>query len=189
MTETKTLSFPNCSPNVKFDRKRMIILCFGLLFSALCLPADDFAQNNFQMTVAPPPARTLSKDEKNTLDGETDVKKRTTLALTMMDLRVKRAEECDSRNDFPQMYSELGGFHALMDYTLKFLVQSDGKKTLGSFKRYEMGLRGFPTRIELLRRELPVQYESYLRQLLKNIDDVRDKAIEPFFSDTVIPNN
>lgn len=138
---------------------------------------------------APPPLKILSKAEKTQLDETPDVKKRTILALTMMEARVKKAEELDDQNDFEQMYEQLGGFHALVDYTLGFLNRNnDGRRgTLSNFKRFEQGLRTFPPRIEVIRRELPIKYESYLRSLLKIIRDARSKAVEPFFSDSVVP--
>ena len=171
--------------------QRVLVLCFGILFAAFSAPDSLFAQQLSPSEMPPPPLKILSLPEKKMLDGETDVKKRTALALEMMNFRIQKAEECDSHNDFSQMYSELGGFHALMDYALNFLNRSNSSssKNLGNFKKYEMGLRGFPSRIELLRRELPVKYEYYLSDLLKDIRDARSKAIEPFFSDTVVPNN
>ncbi len=141
--------------------------------------------------IAPPPLKIISKEEKRQLDGITDIKKKTVLALELMQLRLKRAEELDDQNDFENMYEQLGGFHALMDYTLNFLNRNNpgSSKSLGNFKRYEIGLRGFPARLEVIRRELPLKYESYVRELLKIIRDTRSKAVEPFFSDTVVPNN
>ncbi|HEY0658535.1 MAG TPA: hypothetical protein VGD05_08675 [Pyrinomonadaceae bacterium] len=139
--------------------------------------------------IAPPPLKIISKSEKKLLEETPDVKKRTILALQLMESKLKVIEELDNQNEFAKMYEELGGFHALMDYTLNFLYLSNGnRKNLSNLKRYEMGLRVFPPRIEVIRRELPVKYEPYLRELLKVIRDTRSKAIEPFFGNTVVPN-
>ncbi len=171
-------------------KNRILLLSCGLFFSTFCFPAHLFAQQLTGADLAPPPLTIVPKDEQKLLDDETDLKKRTVLALQMMESRVKKAEECDSRDDFQQMYNELGKFHAVMNYALSFLTRNKlGSKNLNNFKRYEMGLRVFPTRIELLRRELPIKYESYLSDLLKKIGDAREKAIEPLFGDTVVPNN
>ena len=77
----------------------------------------------------------------------------------------------------------------MIDYTLGFLNRNnDGSRVdLANFKRFEIGLRAFPPRIEVIRRELPLKYEAYLRSLLKIIRESRSKAVEPFFSDSVIP--
>lgn len=171
--------------------KHRVASYFFLAFSLIFLLSSDFrAQSSNVDETAPPPLKILSKDEKRQLEAVTDVKKKTVLALELMELRLKKAEELDNQNEFEKMYEELGSFHALMDYTLNFLYRSNAgnRKQLGNFKRYEIGLRNFPPRLEIIRRELPIKYEAYLRQLLKIIRETRAKAVEPFFSDTVIPN-
>jgi hypothetical protein len=89
------------------------------------------------------------------------------------------------------MFRELGGFHALMDDALEFLGgnQKMTGKVLNNFKRFEIGLRRFTPRLELIRRNLPVSHEFYLRSLLKQLRDARTKATEPLFGDSILPNN
>ena len=161
-------------------------LCCFIIFSETAAAQEIEATD-----IAPPPLKILSKAEKNQLDETTDVKKRTVLALALMEARVKKAEEFDDQNQYEQMYEQLGGFHSLIDYTLNFLNRnnSGSRSTLNNFKRFEIGLRVFPPRIEVMRRELPIKYESYLRSLLKIIRETRSKAVEPFFSDSVIPTD
>jgi hypothetical protein len=160
-------------------------LFFCLFLSAQIVSAQELEAGE----IAPPPLKILSKEEKKQLDETPDFKKRTVLALALMEARVKKAAALDAQNDYEQMYQELGAFHALIDYTLNFLYRSnDGnRKNLSNFKRFEIGLRAFPPRIEVIRRELPIKYEFYLRSLLKIIRDTRSKAVEPFFSDSVVP--
>jgi len=88
------------------------------------------------------------------------------------------------------MYAELGEFHALMDGNLNFLLgsnASEGKK-LNNLKRYEIGLRAFVPRLEGLRRDLPYAFEPYLKILIKDVDDAREKAMSSFFSNGVVSN-
>lgn len=160
-----------------------------LIFCSFSCAATVSAQEIGAADIAPPPLKILSKTEKIQLDETSDVKKRTILALALMEARVKKAEEFDNQNQYEQMYEQLGGFHALIDYTLGFLNRNNAgsRGNLNNFKRFEIGLRAFPSRIEVMRRELPIKYESYLRSLLKIIRDTRSKAVEPFFSDSVIP--
>lgn len=156
-----------------------------LIFTAATVSAQEPVADSL---TAPPPLKILSKAEKKQLDETQDVKKRTILALTLMETRVKRAEELDAQNEFALMYEQLGGFHALIDYTLNFLYRNNASRNnLSNFKRFEMGLRTFPPRIEVIRRNLPIKYEAYLRSLNQFIRDTRSKAVEPFFSDSVIP--
>ena len=171
--------------------RRMVTLALALsgfvLFSAATAwsqPPEDLSQT------APPPAKILSKEEKDLLNAQVDSKKYTKAALELMEIRMKRAEESDARDDFDGMFVELGGFHALMDHSLDFLLKKhgDGKKAFGDFKRYELGIRGFSPRMELLRRDLPIKYEYYVRVLMKYLREARSKAIDPMFGDSVVPD-
>lgn len=168
---------------------RMVIFALAfsgfLLFSAAAAwsqPPEDLSQT------APPPAKTLSKEEKDLLNSQPDSKKYTKAALELMEIRMKRAEEADTRDDFEAMFIELGAFHALMDHSLDFLLKkhSDGKKAFNDFKRYELGIRGFSPRMEMLRRDLPIKYEYYVRVLMKYLREARSKAIDPMFADSVV---
>ncbi|MCC6329570.1 MAG: hypothetical protein IT174_13730 [Acidobacteria bacterium] len=139
--------------------------------------------------VAPPPLKFMSKDEQARLGAETSVKKHTKLALELMSERLKQAEALMAKGDLDEMYKQLGGFQGLMDDTLEFLDKSDQDvgKVLNNYKRFEIGLREFRPRLELIRREIPARYEPYVRNLIGYLRAARRKAIEPLFSDTVVP--
>jgi hypothetical protein len=168
------------------------LLSIGILFSCFLGGWQSIrAQEPAAGEIAPPPLKILPKAEKKQLDETPDLKKRTNLALALMDARLKKAEEFDTQNEFGKMYEELASFHALIDYTLDFLYRKNrsGQGNLNNFKRFEIGLRNFPPRIEVMRRALPIKYEAYLRDLLKIIRETRSKAVEPFFGDSVVPNS
>jgi hypothetical protein len=163
---------------------------FSLLFLfALTVPVS--AQEESFEDTAPPPLKIISKGERTSLEAETNVSERTKLALTLMENRLKRAEDFNARGLYGEMFDELGGFHALIDNTLFFLNKNDTNrgKVLNNFKRLELNLRRFIPRIELIRRELPARYELYVRSLIKNLRAARGKAVEPFFGDSVVPND
>ncbi len=171
---------------------------FRLIFTFLCflavflfLPSVTNSQDDAP-EVAPPPVKLLSKDERSRLDAKAvDLKARTKLALELMDTRLDAAEKWADGQQFDAMFVELGGFHALMDDSIEFLNRRDtgsNGKVLDNFKRLEIGLRGFSPRIEVIRRELPVRYDDYVRRLMKYVRDARTKATEPLFGDTVVPN-
>ena len=139
--------------------------------------------------IAPPPLRLITEDERKKLEAENNIKRRTKLGLELMDARLKQAETFDTAEDHDRMFVELGGFHGLMDNMLDFLNKSDKDdgKVLNNFKRFEIGLRGFTPRLELIRRDLPIKYEQYVRILIRNLRTARTKAIEPLFDDSVVP--
>ncbi len=135
---------------------------------------------------APPPIHDLPKDEKKQLLGQTDPKKRTELTLRMMDTHLKQAEKYVAATAFDEVFRELGSFHYLMDNAVAFLLwnNDDSGKSRGNLKRFEIGLRGFAPRLELIRREMPPDHEYYLTRLTKYLRDARAKTIEPLFGNT-----
>lgn len=167
--------------------RRFLFTGMGLVFigaSGIALAAQAAPDDT-----APPPLRTVSKDELARLGASRDVKKRTQTALELMAARLKQAETLRSQEDFDGMYLELGGFHGLMDNTLIFLDASDrdSSKVLNNYKRFEIGLRQFRPQLELIRREVPARYERYIRNLIMYLRDARSKAVEPLFGDRVVP--
>ncbi len=137
---------------------------------------------------APPPVRVITRDEGIRLTRERDVKARTLVALELMNARIAAAEKAAGLEDFEKMYTELGGFLGILDNTIDFLLRSDNNsdKVLSNFKRFEIGLRGYVPKIELIRRELPLRYEPFVKSTIKYIRDARSKALEPLFGDTVV---
>lgn len=139
--------------------------------------------------IEPPPLKLLSKTERSQLEAVAEVKPRTKLALELMEARLVKAETFGAQEQYREMFDELGGFHALVDDTLNFLSSNnnDSGKILNNFKRIELSLRKYITRLELIRRDLPIRYELYVRRLVRYIRDARTKAVEPLFDDTVVP--
>ena len=138
---------------------------------------------------APPPVKFVSKDERARLDGETELRTKTKLAVNMLNVSIDTAEKLSTTEDFDGMFRELGHFRGLLEYTLRFLQQQDAKldKTLDSYKRLEIFLRGVAIQLETIRRELPLRYDDYVRELAVFVRDARRKALEPLFGDTVVP--
>ena len=170
------------------SRSRCVDVIFGVAF-VLLFSFAAFAQEPGD--IAPPPIKMLSKSEKADLSAKSDPKQRTALALELMNKRLSSAEKFRTDENYSLMYAELGGFNALMDDTISFLLKANSRegKQLNSLKKLEIGLRSFTTRLEIVRRDLPSNFDPYLKALIKNIDDAREKAMAPFFSDTVISNS
>lgn len=170
---------------------KIFIFALFLLLAAHCSPLTASAQDSDAKPTAPPPLKILSKDEIKQFESVPDIKKRTKLALDLMEIRLKKAETLNSQEQYAEMFTELGAFHALIDKTLAFLDRNDtgGGKILNNFKRVEISLRAFLPRLELIRRELPAEYELYVRDLAKAVRQARSKAIEPFFGESVVRDN
>ncbi len=170
--------------NFRLVRFAFYLLPFSFFLATLVVAQDE------PKGVAPPPLKILAKEEKTQLEAETDIKRRTKLSLELMEARLLKAETFDKQEQYREMFTELGNFHALMDNTLTFLENSDTNKgkVLNNFKRVELSLRKYITRLELIRRDLPIKFEYYVRKLVRYVREARTKAVEPLFGETVLPN-
>lgn len=163
----------------------LLLFAFSVLF---CVNVSAQEGEEIPANLAPPPVKFISKEEKSALAGSSDIKDRTKLAIDLMEARLKKAETLNTSESYSDALNELGSFTALMNDTLKFLNnKDDGRgKVMTTFKRFEMALRTFTPRLELIRRELPERFEYHVRTMLRSVRDARSKAIEPFFSTTVV---
>jgi hypothetical protein len=139
--------------------------------------------------IAPPPLKMMSQVERSQLSASVDFKARTKLLLELMSVRIAAAERLSAARNYEAMFTELGSFHGLIDDGIQYLKTKDphDRKVLDTFKRLEIGLRGFAPRIEAIRRDLPLAYEDYVRRLIKYLRAARTLALEPQFADTVLP--
>lgn len=178
--------------------KNSLLEKFGLFswFAAavLCLTTVCAAQ---EQTAAdedediPPPVVALSSAESAQLNSAVDFKARTQLCLQLADERLARAETLTNNADFEQALSELGGYQAVIENGLKFLRDrnNDSRKLRDNFKRLELGLRAHAPRIETIRRSTPFNFGKYVKAVLNYARDARTRALDAFFSDTVMKVN
>lgn len=173
-------------------RHCLLLFIITLVFGSVSFAQEkSFAQQEMPKDAEPPPIKIISKEEREQLSRETKIKNRTKLSLELMKFRLDKAEQFGAKNQYKEMFGELGRFHALVDNALWYLNRNDtgGSSVLYNFKRLEMGLREFLPRLELIRRDLPLNYEYYVRGLIINVRDARSKAVAPLFSDTVLPDD
>jgi len=168
------------------SRYARIAFCFSLFTIHFSLFTAASAQDD---EPAPPPLKLLTKEDRKRLDSIADPKDRTKLVVDMMRSRIDAAEKRNTANDFDGIFRELGYFRGLVEYSLEFLGKQDTNenRALDNYKRLELSLRAVLPRIEAIRRELPLRYEGYVRDLATFIREARNKAIEPLFDDTVLP--
>ncbi len=177
MTISRATSFFPTSRHAKNSVAFSFAACaVVVLFSFVGAQAQDD-------TGAPPPSIVVSKDDRLKLEAKTSPKDRTKLALEMMDIHISAAEKFGTDQNFARAYGELGVFHGLMDNLADFLDLSDkrGAKVLGEFKHLDISLRAFGPRIEGVRRDMPTEYDEYVRMLLQRVRDVRSLAVDHFF--------
>lgn len=169
------------------NNKQFIFLILVLATCGfLCFPDKTSAQEKLD-DIVPPPLNIITKEEKKQLDAETKMKDRTILALELMENRLLKSAEFAGKDKYRNSLDELGGFQALVRNTLNYLKQFEHQKSsLKNFKRFEMTLREFLPKLELIRREMPLEYSYHVRQMMKFVRDTRTRAIEPMYGNTVI---
>lgn len=189
-----TQTLENTGSRIFFWRGLNPYLLPLIVFALLTLSGVEVsAQDGDQMpeNIAPPPLKFISKEEKTALSAVGDIKDRTKLTLTMMEARLKKAEQFQTGESFSDALNELGTFQALMDDALRFLNKNNtgSGKILDNYRKFEIALRGFAPRIETIRREVPESYEYHVRRVLITLRDTRSKAVEPMFAGTVVREN
>ena len=162
-----------------------------MIFVAAAVAAGEAIAQTDEIQAAPPPLKMISDTERSRLDREKGVKGRTRRSLQLMDARLANAETALRADDIEKAFAELGVFHALIDDTLLFLerAERDSRKVLANFKRFEIGIRGFTPRLELIRREVPLTHETYVMSLIRQLREARTRATEPMFGETVLRDN
>lgn len=181
---------PECFSALRYyGASGLLLRALFILFLGLFVDVTNtFSQTDDDQDLSPPPLKTISKAERESLDNQKGVKDRTKVALALMDLRIKAAAKFNDDGDLEKAFAELGVFHAMMDDMLQYLETSNAKRgrILDNFKRFEIGLRRFTPALELIRREMPLTHEFYVRSLLRQLRDTRTKATEPLFGNTVL---
>lgn len=167
---------------------QFLFFAFCLFVFAFCFPASASAQPE-DVDIAPPPVKVISKEEKQQLEAEANVKKFTQIALGLMEARLKTAESQTTENNYRDALNTLGGFEILLENTLGFLSKNntENDKVQNNLKKLELTLREQTGRLEVMRRAMPSKYAFYVQKLIKIVRAARTKAVEPLFSNTVVP--
>lgn len=169
---------------------------FTVFCAVFCLTGFVFGQQQETQAVefedanetAPPPVYTMSGAEKSQLSNESDLKRRTQLCLTLADARLRSAEAATDREDYQTALIDLGSYQAIIDNHIKFLGAggySDGK-VRDNFRRMDITLRTYTPRIEAIRRSTPFEFAVHLKGILNFTRDARARALDSFFSDSIL---
>lgn len=166
-----------------FNRRLLV-----LTLVSLCLFLTVKAQDDKPKDLVPPPLNVISKEEKSRLEAERDIKKHTQLAIELMEARLVKATDFADKKEYKESLDQLGSFQAILRSAFNFLKRNDdgSKKVLNNYKRFEINLRGFMPRLELIRRDMPIKYSYHVRTLMKYVRDARADAVEPLFDDSVL---
>jgi hypothetical protein len=108
-----------------------------------------------------------------------------------MDARLYKAQELVDKPKFKEALNELGSYQLLLEDAFNFLKSNDIEKdkVLNTLKKFEIILRKHTTRLESIRREMPYKYSWHVGKLMIFLEDTRESALEPLYSDKVVKKN
>ena len=172
-------------PRNRYLYPLILVLLIFVTFGAV----ESMAQKEDELPegVVPPPLSMLAEDEKEQLEEVRSAKRRTRLAIELMEARLNQSEEFAIDERFQDSLDQLGGFRGLMNKTLNDLRRNEyGRRSLNNNKKFEIALRQFIPRLELVRRALPFSHGYHVVKLIKDVREARRETIEPFFGETVL---
>lgn len=165
------------------------ILC-ALVFVA-CMPLEAGAQTRDDH--APPVMKFLPPEDRARLTAEGDVKRRVQLALEMADMRLQRAAQLTTDEQYDRAATELGIYQGLIEDTMRFLEEKrevkNGKvsnRFRDIYKRVELSLRAHGPRLETIRRSTPSEDAVNVRAAYDYIRQARADALNSFYGETVL---
>lgn len=167
-----------------------LIFCVALL---PCLAPFSFAVTHAprqdDATIAPPPPRVFSNEEKAQLAAiSNDRRKRVRLSLELAANRLTRAEQLTREQQYAPASIELGGYEAIIEDALEFMQEQSRARGASRdlLKRFEQTLRAHAPRLEGVRRTTPPSYAVHVGTTLKLAQRARTKALNAFFGDGTI---
>ncbi|MFV0387449.1 MAG: hypothetical protein ACK5NT_01745 [Pyrinomonadaceae bacterium] len=175
-----------CHASLSKCRTMIIFIIFCSVFviglNNVFAQETDTKKEDVPKQIAPPPMREMSKTEDETLDSKTKVSDKTKVALELMEARLVKSETFGKKNEFKDALDNLGGFAAIMTAAYNFLTKgTNPKKNLKSIKKFEIGLRKFLPRLEVLRRESPYKYEYHVQRIIRDVREFRSGATENMY--------
>src|SRR5215213_11139008 len=160
----------------------------------VCVPAvcaqDEPVKPQPQPTplTAPPPFKTITKEERAQIDQTNDSGKKLKLTIELARAHLTTAEQHTAREAYEAASAEIGMYHALIESALDFLssIKRESNKTRDLYKRLELALRGDGPRLTAMRRITPLEFAVWIKQVEDFARDGRTEALNSFYGHTVV---
>lgn len=162
----------------------LIVVIFSLFVCAEGQPQIPHVQN----VTAPPPAKVIYSEEKNLLESINDHKSRVKKTIELAEGHLTKAEAQTSQEHYSEASAEVGKYWALMDNILNHLstLKRDSNKTRDLYKRVELSLRAHGPRLTNVRRNTPLEYAVWVKEIEEFARDGRSEALNSFYGHTVV---
>ena len=137
---------------------------------------------------APPPLRTISREERALIDAERNAKDRIKLILELATAHLTTTEEETIRQDYEKAAVAAGRYWGLIEDAFVFLkpMKSDSNKTRDLYKRVELTLRAHGPRLATIRRTTPIEYSVWIKEIEDLARQGRTEALNSFYGHTVV---
>jgi len=173
--------------------RRIIFPATLLLLAFVCVPVcaqDEPTKPQPQPTplTAPPPFKTIAREERAQIEQTRDAKDRLKLTINFAGTHLANAEQHTTREEFEAASAEVGIYHALIENALQFLstFKRDSNKTRDLYKRLELTLRGDGPRLTAMRRITPLEFAVWITKVEDFARDGRTEALNSFYGHTVV---
>ena len=137
---------------------------------------------------APPPFKTITKEERAQIEQTRDSGKRLRLTIDLANAHLTTAEQHTTQENYDAASAAIGMYHALIENALEFLstFKRDSNKTRDLYKRLELSLRAHGPRLTAMRRTTPLEFAVWLKQVEDFARDARTEALNSFYGHTVV---
>ena len=158
-----------------------------LLFTTLYVPVLSGQESRVQDQTAPPPLKTISRQERSQLNESKDAKARVKVTLELALVHLAEAEALTSQHDYPAAAAGAGRYWALVEDLFAFLktMKGDSDKTRDLYKRVELALRAQGPRLSAIRRGTPAEYSVWIKEIEDFARNGRTEALNSFYGHTV----
>ena len=169
-------------------QSRVISYARALLLLLLCLPAVYAQEPQPTPLTAPPPFKTIPKEERLQIEQIKDSKKRLKLIIELAVNHLTVAEQHTSESKFDAAAADVGIYHALIENALEFLstFKRDSNKTRDLYKRLELALRAHGPRLTAMRRITPLEFAVWIKKVEDFARAGRTEALNSFYGHTVV---
>jgi hypothetical protein len=141
-----------------------------------------------QQLTAPPPLKIISAEDRTQLGDTKDTKARVRRTIELAEGYLLKAEGHTSKDQFTEASAELGKYWALIEDVLRYLspLDHDKTKTRDLYKRLELALRAHYPRLMLMRRNTPVEFAVWIKEIEDFTRTSRTEALNSFYGHTVV---
>jgi hypothetical protein len=165
-----------------------LTLMLALLVAFVCAPVILGQDPQVSQIAAPPPIKTIPKEERTQIEEADDNKQRVRHTIELAGNHLTLAEEYTAQSNYDAASAQVGIYHALIENALKFLssLKRDSNKTRDLYKRLELSLRSHGPRLTSMRRATPLEFAVWIKQVEDFAREGRTEALNSFYGHTVV---